>query len=228
MHSPPLPATRIRVWDLPTRLFHWVLVLAVLGLAITGLRGGDALVWHFRLGYLVGSLLLFRLVWGLIGGHYSRFVAFIYSPLTTLAYLKGQARPEHRVGHNPLGAWSVLAMLAFLLLQVGSGLFSDDEIAFAGPLTQFVSGAVVSLATWYHKAVGKWVLLALVLLHVGALVFYLRVKGENLVRAMFTGDKWVADAAVPQSADGLIRRLLALVIFALACVVFYVIDRQMV
>jgi cytochrome b len=226
MMSPtPLSKTPIRVWDLPTRVFHGVLALAVLGLAITGLTGGDAMVWHFRLGYLVGSLLVFRWVWGVVGGHYSRFTAFLFGPRRILAYLLGQSEPLHKVGHNPMGALSVWTMLIFLTLQVASGLFSDDDIAFAGPLTQFVSTAAVTFATWYHKAVGKWVLLVLVLTHVGAIVFYLKVKGENLIVPMINGDKWV-DGSAPASADGWGRRVLAAVIFAAACALFYVIDRQ--
>jgi cytochrome b len=222
IHSP----APTRVWDLPTRVFHWVLALAVLGLAITGLTGGGAMVWHFRLGYLVGSLLVFRWVWGVMGGHYARFATFLYSPRRVLAYWRGLSPPQDRAGHNPLGALSVWAMLIFLTLQVASGLLSDDDIAFAGPLTQFVSAAVVSAATWYHKAVGKWVLLALVLTHVAAVVFYLQVKGVNLITPMITGDKRMNEP-VPASADGWGQRAWAAAIFAAACVLFYVIARQM-
>ena len=136
----------VRVWDLPTRLFHWALVVCVIGQIITANVGGNWMNWHLRLGYTVLTLLLFRLVWGFVGGHWSRFSSFLYAPSTVLNYLRGQARPEHRVGHNPLGAFSVFALLAILLLQVGSGLFSDDEIAFTGPLVSLVSGEAVSLA----------------------------------------------------------------------------------
>ncbi|MDP3828920.1 MAG: cytochrome b/b6 domain-containing protein, partial [Polaromonas sp.] len=91
---------KIRVWDLPTRLFHWALVAAVVGLAITGTIGGNAMVWHFRFGYSVLTLLLFRIVWGLVGGRWSRFGAFIYSPASVINYLKGKGKPEHGIGHN--------------------------------------------------------------------------------------------------------------------------------
>jgi cytochrome b len=218
-------AHAVRVWDLPTRVFHGVLMLAVMGLVVTGLTGGDAMVWHFRLGYLTGSLIVFRWIWGVVGGHYSRFSSFVYGPARVLAYLRGKAHPQDRVGHNPLGAFSVWAMLVFLTLQVGTGLFSDDDIAFAGPLTKFVGGAVVGWATWYHKAVGKWVLLALVLTHVAAIVFYLKVKGENLMRPMLSGDKCV-DANVPASADGWLQRACAAGIFLACCALFYVIAQQ--
>ena len=199
---------KIRVWDLPTRLFHWTLVAAVIGLAITGTIGGNAMVWHFRFGYSVLTLLLFRIVWGLVGGRWSRFGAFIYSPASVINYLKGRGKPEHGVGHSPIGAGSVFAMLGFLLAQVGTGLLSDDEIAFAGPLTRFVSNATVGLATTYHADIGKWILLALVVLHIAAIGVYLKRK-HNLVGAMLHGDKELVTAA-PASRDDAASRLLAL------------------
>ncbi|MDP2449931.1 MAG: cytochrome b/b6 domain-containing protein [Polaromonas sp.] len=199
---------KIRVWDLPTRLFHWALVAAVVGLAITGTIGGNAMVWHFRFGYSVLTLLLFRIVWGLVGGRWSRFGAFIYSPASVINYLKGKGKPEHGIGHSPIGAGSVFAMLGVLLAQVGTGLLSDDEIAFAGPLTRFVSNATVGLATDYHKNIGRWILLALVVLHIAAIVFYLWRK-HNLVGAMLHGDKELV-TAVPASRDDTASRLLAL------------------
>ncbi|MDI1271292.1 MAG: cytochrome b/b6 domain-containing protein [Polaromonas sp.] len=199
---------KIRVWDLPTRLFHWALVAAVVGLAITGTIGGNTMVWHFRFGYSVLTLLLFRIVWGLVGGRWSRFGAFIYSPASVINYLKGKGKPEHGIGHSPIGAGSVFAMLGFLLAQVGTGLLSDDEIAFAGPLTRFVSNATVGLATDYHKNIGRWILLALVVLHIVAIVFYLWRK-HNLVGAMLHGDKELV-TAVPASRDDTASRLLAL------------------
>ncbi len=205
--------SKVRVWDLPTRVFHWALVLAILGSAISGTIGGNAMVWHFRSGYIVMTLLLFRLVWGFVGGRWSRFGAFIYSPKTLINYLKGRGKPEHSVGYNPLGAVSVFAMLALLLAQVGSGLFSDDDIAFAGPLTRFASNATVSLATSYHKNIGKWVILALVLLHIAAIVFYLWRK-HNLVAAMLHGDKDLV-GAVPGSRDDAWSRISAVVVLGI-------------
>ena len=99
-------AHRIRVWDLPTRLFHWLLALCVVGLVVTGKVGGAAMDWHARLGYAVLALLLFRLAWGFIGGHWSRFATFLYAPRSVGAYLAGRGHPDHLVGHNPLGAGS--------------------------------------------------------------------------------------------------------------------------
>lgn len=198
----------IRVWDLPTRLFHWTLAICVMGLIATSQIGGAAMDWHFRLGYTVLALLLFRLVWGLVGGHWSRFSSFLFSPASVIRYVRGQASVEHTTGHNPLGAGSVFAMLLFLLLQVGTGLISDDEIASSGPLTRFVSGSLVSQATAYHKEVGKLILLVLIALHVAAILFYLWRKRENLVRPMLLGDKVISQPA-PASRDDARARVVA-------------------
>lgn len=204
----------IRVWDLPTRLFHWLLAACVIALVITGKIGGAAIDWHARLGYCVLALLAFRIVWGLFGGYWSRFSSFIFSPASVLAYLKGNGRPEHSVGHNPLGAFSVFALLLILLAQVSTGLVSDDEISFTGPLTKFVSGSLSLGATAYHKSIGQWGILALVGLHVAAILFYRFKKGINLVSPMVLGDKAV-DGDVPASRDDLASRMLALVILAI-------------
>ena len=207
----------IRVWDLPTRVFHWALALCIVGLIITGNIGGNAMVWHFRIGLTVLALLLFRLVWGVVGGRWSRFAAFIYSPRSIINYLKGNGKAEHSVGHTPTGAGSVFALLAILLAQVGSGLISDDEISNAGPLTRFVSTATVNLATNYHKNIGKWIILALVVLHIAAIVFYLRRK-QNLIKPMLHGDKQLAEP-MPASRDDVASRISALVIFGI-CAIF--------
>lgn len=207
----------LRIWDLPTRLFHWLLAACVVGLFITGKIGGDVMTWHFRLGYTVFSLLLFRLVWGVVGGHWSRFASFIYAPSTLWRYLRGESRPEHHVGHNPLGALSVFGLLTVLGVQVGSGLISDDEIAAAGPLTRYVSGDTVSLATAYHTEVGQLLVIALVALHIAAILFYRLKKKENLVQPMLQGDKLVPDASpLPASRDDGFSRWKALLIWA-AC-----------
>ena len=203
----------VRVWDLPTRLFHWCLVACFVGLVITGEIAGDAMVWHFRLGYTVLSLLAFRLLWGVVGGRWSRFVTFVKGPTTVLQYLKGNASPEHSVGHNPMGALSVLGLLFFALVQVGTGLFSDDEIASSGPLAKMVSGDWVSLATNYHTEVGKVILIVLVLLHVGVIVFYRVRKGENLVAPMLHGDKDLTQA-FPSSRDDAVSRTVGAIVFA--------------
>ncbi len=205
---------RTRVWDLPTRLFHWALVACIVGLAVTGTVGGNAMVWHFRFGYCVATLLLFRIVWGFVGGHWSRFSAFTYAPASVVAYVRGKRQPEHSVGHSPLGSVSVFAMLAVLAAQLATGLVSDDEIAFSGPLTRFVSNATATLATNYHAHVGKWLLLALVVLHVIAIAVYQHRK-HKLLGAMIHGDKDLSVRS-PASRDDARARLVALAVLA-AC-----------
>lgn len=207
----------VRVWDLPTRLFHWALAACVVGSFVSGSVGGNAMEWHFRFGYTVFALLAFRVLWGLFGGRWSRFSAFLYSPAALGRYLRGQSRSDefHDVGHSPLGSASVFAMLAFLALQVGSGLFADDEIASAGPLVRFVSGATSSTLTAYHADIGRWVILALVVLHIGAIVFYRVRRKRDLVGPMIRGDK-LLPAQVPAAADSAALWLFAAVLFA-AC-----------
>ena len=204
-----------RVWDLPTRLFHWLLAAGVTGLVVTGQVGGSWMDWHFRLGYSVLALLLFRLIWGFVGGHWSRFTHFLYSPTTIWRYLRGHGAPEHAVGHNPLGFLSVLGLLGFTLLQVATGLFSDDEIATSGPLSKFATGEWVSRASDYHTDIGKFILLALVFLHLAAIVFYRVKKKRNLVAPMVWGDKQT-ELGMPSARDDLASRLLALGVLALS------------
>lgn len=209
---PPSPddLQPVRVWDLPTRLFHWALAACLIGLVITGNIGGNAMTWHMRLGLAVGALLVFRVLWGLLGGRWSRFSSFLYAPATILRYLRGDHRPgDHfEVGHNPLGSLSVVGLLSLLALQVGTGLVADDEIAFTGPLYSLVSGATSSLATGWHKGWGKSILLVLVLLHLAAIAFYRWRKQVRLVGPMLHGDKPLP-AGTPASTDTWASRLLA-------------------
>ena len=206
---------RVRVWDLPTRLFHWALAACVIGLVVTGKVGGAAMEWHARLGYAVPAWLLFRLAWGFVGGRWSRFTSFVYAPRSVGAYLAGRSHPDHLVGHNPLGAGSVFAMLLVLLVQVGTGLVGDDEISFTGPLNRFVSSSTGLAATAFHKNWGQWLVIGLVVLHVLAIAWYALGKRQNLVGPMIVGDKPVAHEA-ESSRDGAGTRLFALVLLAAA------------
>ena len=202
----------VRVWDAPTRLFHWALALCFVCMVVTGQIGGTAMVWHFRFGYGVFALLLFRLAWGLFGGHWSRFSTFVVGPSRIWRYLRGQGAEHDAIGHNPLGGLSILAMLIFLFMQIASGLLSDDEIAATGPLVQFVSSNLVSVATFYHKEIGKVALLGMVFLHLGAIAFYYFRKRENLVIPMITGDK-STPLDVPSARDAWPERRRGLLIF---------------
>jgi cytochrome b len=209
----PTGSSVVRVWDLPTRLFHWLLALAVVAQVATGTIGGAAMTWHFRVGYCVFALIVFRLVWGLVGGHWSRFANFTYGPASVLRYVRGQPLGDDlfHVGHNPLGSASVFAMLAMLAIQVATGLVADDEIANVGPLNRFVSSAFALSMTAWHKGPGITLIVVLVVLHVGAIGFYTWRKGHDLVRPMVGGDKRLS-GNVPASADDRISRVRALAI----------------
>ena len=192
------PVKNIAVWDIPTRLFHWSLVALVLILWISGTQGNLAL--HMSAGYALITLVLFRLIWGLIGSRSARFADFVRGPRAGLEYLsqsvRGQTPPY--LGHNPLGGWMVLALLAMLLVQAGLGLFSEDNLGIDnGPLAHLVSSATVSWATFIHKDVTLIVLLVLIILHVSAVLFYLLVKRENLIGAMLTGRKKIVATESP-------------------------------
>lgn len=210
-----LPLERVRVWDLPTRVFHWMLAASVIGSVITAKIGGNAMPWHFRLGYLALALLVFRIVWGFVGGRWSRFASFLYPPQTVLRYLRGDVRPgDHfEVGHNPMGSFSVYALITLLAVQVGTGLVSDDEIANIGPLNKLVAPETGLLATSWHKTWGQWILVTLILLHVCAILYYRFGKRTDLIGPMVSGDK-LLPPDTPPAADDMRARVLAMVIAA--------------
>jgi cytochrome b len=213
--SPPTDKP-VRVWDLPTRLFHWTLASAVVISVFSARIGGNAMIWHFRCGFLVFTLLAFRLLWGVVGGRWSRFASFVHAPGTVWRYLRGTSRPGERldVGHSPTGALSVFALLGVLALQVATGLVADDEIASVGPLNPYVSGATARRASAWHSHWGQWIIIGLVALHIAAIAWYLVGRKTDLVGPMVSGDK-ALPADTPASADGLRQRLLALALVAL-------------
>ena len=205
-------ASKVRVWDLPTRLFHWSLTVCFVGLVVSGQIGDAAMVWHFRMGYAVLSLLLFRLAWGFVGCRWSRFSVFVVGPTAIWRYLRGRGTAVQSVRHNPLGALSVLVLLTFAVLQMATGLVSDDEIATTGPLAKLAPSVWVGRATYYHSDIGKYILIALVLLHIGAIIFYRVSRKEKLVLAMVKGDKELAQS-FENARDDVRSRLLACVVF---------------
>jgi cytochrome b len=196
---------RVKVWDLPVRLVHWSLALLVAGAFITQSIGGEAMVWHSRIGVAVFGLLAFRISWGFVGSSHARFSQFVKGPAAIRAYLKGQWQG---VGHNPLGALSVLGLLGVLAVMAGTGLFANDEIAVEGPLYAWVSADFSNFATKIHKFFEP-LLIGVVALHVAAIVFYVRVKKDNIVRPMITGWK---DAEAEVAHAGPFALALALVI----------------
>lgn len=191
----------VRVWDLPTRLFHWLLVILVSVNLYTGFLGGlREMNLHMQSGYAILALVLFRLLWGVIGSARSRFGDFVRGPRAVLAYARGLMRGQgsESVGHNPLGGWSVMALLLVLAVQATTGLFSNDDIFTEGPLAKLVSKATSDMLTSVHDA-GVRVLIALIVLHLAAVAFYWLAKGQNLIRPMITGRKRPGEA--PVAAD---------------------------
>jgi cytochrome b len=188
--------SRIAVWDLPTRAFHWLIVLLVPALWWTGEEHMHDL--HLLLGEVALGLILFRLIWGLIGSSTARFAGFVRGPGAILAYLRG-ARPAG-VGHNPLGALSVLALLFLLANAVGLGLFAIDEDGHApGPLSHLVSYDSARILAERHEQV-FWILVGFVGLHVAAILYYLVVRRDNLVTPMVTGARAAAQGEAPMIA----------------------------
>ncbi len=186
---------RIRLWDLPTRLFHWLLAAAVIAAIVSGQLGGNLMAWHGRIGLLIIGLLVFRLVWGVLGSTYARFAQFFPTPGRLGSYLRGEWRGE---GHNPLGALSVFALLGLLTAQAVSGLFTNDDITFTGPLFDLVDKAASNRLTGLHHLLSK-LLIGLVCLHVAVIVFYSHFRKQSLLKPMITGWK---DDATGESARG--------------------------
>lgn len=176
---------RIKLWDLPTRIFHWLLMILIIGAIVTGKVGGGAIEWHGRIGQAILGLVAFRIVWGVIGSSHARFVNFFPTPSSLSAYLRGQWTG---VGHNPLGALSVIALLALILVQVGTGIFSNDDIAFQGPLSALIDKSLSDWLTGIHKFSIN-LLIAMIALHLIAIAFYTKVKKNSLVKPMLTGWK---------------------------------------
>ena len=215
-------ARRVFVWDLPVRVFHWSLAALAVFSFVTGKIGGaSVLEWHMRSGYAILALLLFRIAWGLAGSSTARFAAFIAGPRRAWAY--GRELLAHRrslpFGHNPLGGWMVLLLLAVFLVQATSGLFVDDEIATQGPLAVKVSDAWVARMSALHAWNG-WVVAGVSLLHVVAIAVYRFAFHAKLVAAMVSGWRSIEDDD-PRESIRPAPLALALVILALAAALVY-------
>ncbi len=183
---------KIKVWDAPTRIFHWSLVLLIPFMWWSADTGGSWLAWHLRGGLLILGLLVFRLLWGFFGSDTARFHRFVQGPQQIKRYLNGQLTENEQPGHNPLGALMVLALLAGLGIQVGSGLFAADENSFtySGYLNAWAGEAGGSVARNVHVTF-FWVLLGLIAVHVLVIVLYKLVKKHDLIRPMLTGFKHI-------------------------------------
>lgn len=186
------------VWDLPVRLFHWLLVMLVAAAWLSAEAGWMEI--HFYVGYAIATLLLFRLAWGVAGPRYARFGSFLAGPRRTFAYLRGwlAGAAEEPAGHTPAGGWMIFALLALLALQVASGMINSHDGLDTGPWYWAASADLRDLAEDVHET-GFDVLLVLVATHVAAVLLYLWRPGINLVRAMFTGRKRTTEPGIPGS-----------------------------
>lgn len=198
MNASEKPA-RVRLWDLPTRLFHWALVGLIAAQFASGEFGLLPMRWHYLMGYATLALIVFRVLWGFAGSQTSRFVNFLRGPRAVLRYsvdsLRGPA--VHAPGHNPLGGWSVVLMLAVVAVQAVSGLFTSDDISEEGPLVARVSDATVKLMTRIHH-IDRYALLLLIVLHVGAVLLHWVIRNDNLIAPMLHGRAGTADADEPR------------------------------
>lgn len=208
----------IKIWDIGIRLFHWSLVLLIPAIWLlveeseaisewASARGWylDPIVWHARLGYIVLGLLVFRLLWGVLGSDTARFRQFVRSPRTVLAYLRKLLTPSSAdapsIGHNPAGGWMVVVLLALLLAQTLSGLFNYDDINFEAPFYSLVGEDISDALNDWHE-LNFDLLLVAIALHIAAIIFYALVKKERLVPPMITGTRIVATDAAPMTVGG--------------------------
>lgn len=207
------------IWDLPTRIFHWALVLCLIGLWYTAESDGEYIELHMQLGYVVLGLICFRLIWGVVGTRHARFVSFLPTLTKIKTYVKSSSNYP---GHNPLGALMVIALLVLILLQASTGLFIDDDIFSAGPYNGVLSSSLESLMNTIHHNAFDFILAASAI-HILAVMFYWKVKRKNLVRPMFTGKKSEQDVK-PEDAIGHSKLIVALcVILAVAAFVYWLV-----
>ena len=200
-----MSATAHPLWDLPTRLCHWMIVVCI------ALSWWSAEEQRYQLhewsGCTLIVLVLGRVIWGFIGSRHSRFSDFLVGPAKVLAYLRGQGSDS--AGHNPLGGWSVLAMLLAVMLQACLGLFATDDIFTQGPLFSWVSKVTSYRLTRLHR-LNQYVIMGLTAVHLFAILFHLFVKGENLIKPMLTGVKsWTGVHRAPSMAPAWLAALVA-------------------
>lgn len=220
-----------RVWDLPVRVFHWTLLVAIAAAWATHAAGVAWFRYHVWCGYTVLALVIFRILWGFAGTRHARFRSFVRGPVATLRYLRAawQRRSEsspspNPPGHNPLGAWMVLWLLALLMMQALSGLFGNDEIFNTGPLSGYVTYETGVALTRFHRQLFD-VILASVIVHILAVLGHWLVRRENLIVPLLTGRKSAAQIAESESIAGSRIGLALVLIAAIAAVLAWVVGQ---
>jgi len=214
----------IRVWDLPIRLCHWLLVVFITASFVTINLGDEFTQWHAYFGYSILTLLVFRVIWGFVGSTHARFASFFPSKKAIFDYLSGSS--PRVLGHNPIGAISIVVLLLVLSIQVVTGLFIDDEVSFQGPLAKYVSSSVSSLLSGIHEG-NQVVILMLIAIHIAAIIFYKKFKREDLIKPMISGDKEIDPSEEAKylladlgraSKDGGLQRTFALMLLSLIAI----------
>lgn len=190
------------IWDLPTRLFHWLLVLLVILQFGTAKYGWLDMQWHFRFGYALLSLLLFRIFWGFAGSNSARFSHFLLAPVNIWRYLRNWRKSSSAAfaGHNPASGLSVVLMLGALLVQALSGLATSDDIEWFGPLHNHLPDAWIAFASSLHRQLEIFIL-ALIALHLSAISAHKVIKHESLTASMVTGRRLLTDVDYPRIAS---------------------------
>lgn len=215
----PATPNAVRSWDLPVRLTHWGLVLCLTGCYLSGKFGWPSMEWHYRFGYGALGLVLFRIVWGFVGGGHARFTQFLRGPGAVYRHLRellSGDRTHLTAGHNPAGGWSVVLLLLLTGIQAVLGLFTSDDIQFFGPLSERIDGATMAAISSWHRTLELWLLL-LIAVHLLAILAYWLLRREALLPAMFSGIKRglpAAAAAPPQRAPVWLGWLLAALVVA--------------
>ncbi len=226
MAGAPADSLAIKVWDLPVRIVHWAMVVCLVTSIVTVKIGGNAMDWHVRSGIAMLVLVLFRVLWGFFGTRYSRFAGFVRGHGAVLEYARSMVRPRHatHVGHNPLGGWMVMLLLIALLIQAGTGLFSNDDIATDGPLVRYISKDLSDAIASFHRR-HSWVVIGLAAVHIAAVLMYLAVWKENLIRPMLTGIKRLPQRFVSEAA-GNTPLARAAFLFAVCALIVWLVTRR--
>lgn len=221
-----VPGLRVAVWDLPVRVVHWLFVVLLAGLIVTGKLGADWLLWHMRFGQALLALIAFRVIWGFVGSRNARFAAFLRGPSHVVRYARSlSGAHERHATHNPLGGWMVVLLLAAMLAQALMGLFTNDDILWGGPLSEKVSKETSDAISYVHRRFW-WVIVALSVLHIGAVVAYLTILKDNLIAPMFTGYKQLPQG-LARSDGASASTLVAIVLLALCgLAIWYALDRM--
>ena len=205
---------KIKVWDLPTRLFHWTLVASMIFMFISAKQGGTWLQWHLRCGLFLLALILFRIVWGFVGSDTARFTQFVKSPKHIIRYIKGEISENEQPGHNPLGALMVVALILGILFQLITGLFSPDENSYI--YGGYLSSKAGSNASQIRSVHLMWanVLMILAGIHFAVVLFYRVIKRHNLITPMITGNKYLNDPVPQLKFASIFKALIILIITA--------------